>query len=109
MKRDYHTLKWMEPLIIGERVKKPDSMRQKLDQGKLRLKGYVITLSDTPGNMLEFFSVVQLKQKVLRDLCPEIVALAADEEEAYEIVQSLVEEAMSAYGTPDVVKYLKNR
>lgn len=48
-------LKWMKNYYIGNDVKNPTRIRTRITAGKFVPDIYVVTLSDNPGNILEFF------------------------------------------------------
>ncbi|MGN0252179.1 MAG: hypothetical protein ACI4EH_12580 [Oliverpabstia sp.] len=103
-------LKWYKKLYIGDNAKKKAKATiKKLNQGRLVLSVYVITLASNEKNLLDFFPASHLKQKVLRSSCPMIVGLADGYEEALQLVQKIIEETYQCQGDTDVRTYLKNR
>lgn len=103
-------LEWYKKLYIGDNAKKKARTTiKKLKQGKLVLSAYVITLASNEKNLLDLFPAAQLKQKVSRNLCPMIVGLADDYEEALQLVQQIIEETYQRQGNTDVRAYLNRR
>ena len=99
-------LKWYKKLYIGDNAKKKAKATvRKLNQGRLVLSFYVITLASNEKNLLDFFPASQLKQKAFRSSCPMI----EDYEEAMQLVQKIIEETYDSQGNTDVRTYLKNR
>ena len=103
-------LKWYKKLYIGDNAKKKAKATvRKLNQGRLVLSFYVITLASNEKNLLDFFPASQLKQKAFRSSCPMIVGLAEDYEEAMQLVQNIIKETYESQGNTDVRTYLTNR
>ena len=103
-------LKWYKKLYIGDNSKKKARATvRKLNQGRLVLSYYVITLASNEKNLLDFFPASQLKQKAFRSCCPMIVGLADGYEEALQLVQKIIEETYESQEDTDVRTYLKNR
>lgn len=102
-------LKWLKDYFVGESIQDPDHIREKLDQGKLVPGIFLITLSHNPHNILEILPAVMLFQKSLYRICPEIVGMARGEDEALELIRSIVETVYKDTGDVLVEEYLKNR
>ena len=102
-------LNWMDNYYIGETVKHPDEIRQRLDSGKLVPGIYLITLSHNPHNILEILPSVVLYQPTAARLCPQIVGMAKGWFEAAELVRYLVDRVYRETGDVQVADYLKNR
>ena len=103
-------LKWYKKLYIGDNAKKKARATvRKLNQGRLVLSYYVITLASNEKNLLDFFPASQMKQKAFRSCCPMIVGLADGYEEALQLVQKIIEETYESQEDTDVRTYLKNR
>ena len=75
-------LKWCKDLRIGEGVKRADKIRRKLNHGKIVPGVYLITFSENPRNLLEIIPALTMIQQSAADICPEIIGLAGDKDEA---------------------------
>ena len=102
-------LKWNKDLRIGEGVKKADKIRRKLNHGKIVPGIYLITFSENPRNLLEIIPALTMVQQSAADICPEIVGLAGDKDEAMEMVTEMIQEVYDKTGDFRVQEYWKNR
>lgn len=102
-------LKWNKDLRIGEGVKKVDKIRRKLNHGKIVPGIYLITFSENPRNLLEIIPALTMVQQSAADICPEIVGLAGDKDEAMEMVTEMIQEVYDKTGDFRIQEYWKNR
>mgnify|MGYP004506684139 FL=1 len=102
-------LKWCKDLRIGENVKKADRIRRKLNHGKIVPGVYLITFSENPHNILEIIPALTMIQQSAADICPEIIGLAGDKDEAMEMVTEIVREVYEITGDFQIEEYWKNR
>lgn len=73
-------------------VKHPQKVRKKLERGQYEPHLYLITLSSTPGNMLEIFSSIFLRENLFLAACQPVVGLAAGKKQAIRLVARIMEE-----------------
>lgn len=109
MEKDRNRLDWYESYYVGEGIRNPEKIVEKLNDGKLVTGIYLVTLSENPGNILEMFSASLLKQEIFRELCPTIIGIAKGKDGAIQMAQQLVEESLKATGSCRITEYLKNR
>nr|WP_294662674.1 hypothetical protein [uncultured Blautia sp.] len=102
-------LKWCKDLRIGEGVKKADKIRRKLNHGKIVPGVYLITFSENPRNLLEIIPALTLIQQSAADICPEIIGLACDKDEAVDMVTEIIQEVYDKTGDFHIEEYWKNR
>lgn len=102
-------LRWCKDLRIGEGVKKADKIRHKLNHGKIVPGVYLITFSENPRNLLEIIPALTLIQQSAADICPEIIGLAGDKDEAVDMVTAIIQEVYDKTGDFQIEEYWKNR
>lgn len=102
-------LKWLENGYIGERIRKPEKIKAKLNAGKLVPGIYLVTLSHNPSNLLEILPAAVLVQKSAYDICPMIVGMTKGKEDALTLVTELIQEVYEETGAFEVEEYLKSR
>ena len=102
-------LRWCKDLRIGEGVKKADKIRRKLNHGKIVPGVYLITFSENPRNLLEIIPALTLIQQSAADICPEIIGLASDKDEAVDMVVEIIQEVYDRTGDFQIEEYWKNR
>ena len=102
-------LKWCRDLRIGESVKEADRIRRKLNHGKIVPGVYLITISENPRNLLEIIPALTMIQQSAADICPEIIGLAGNKDEALEMTVEIIQEVYDRTGDFRVEEYWKNR
>jgi len=97
-------MKWFDRLYVGDGAeKKQDRIVRGIRVGKVQWNVYVLTLPSNPANQLDILSSNYLLQSYYRrqeDLT--VVGIAKGREEAFFVLQQMVEDAMKEYGTPDL-------
>lgn len=99
----------MKNYYIGNDVKNPTRIRTRITAGKFVPDIYVVTLSDNPGNILEFFPAGMLVQRGARAACPLIIGMARGKSGAIQMVQDMIEQVYTETGNFKIKEYLKNR
>lgn len=102
-------LKWNKDLRVGEGVKKADKIRRKLNHGKIVPGIYLITFSENPRNLLEIIPALTMIQQSAAEICPEIIGLAGDKDEAMDMITEIIQEVYDKTGDFRVQEYWKNR
>lgn len=102
-------LHWIENYYVGEGIKNPEKIKKKLDSGRYVHGICLLTLSHTPGNLMEILPASLLKQQSLRELCPPIIGMAKDKERAIEMVSGILTDAYRRTGGFAPEEFLKNR
>ncbi len=105
-------MKWYKKLYLGDNAKKAKyKVFGKICRNRFSYNTFLITLSDTPGNLLEIYSVNLLKQPYYREKEVKkniyVVGLAAGYNEAVNVMQQIIEEVYAATGAFDIRSYLK--
>lgn len=100
---------WKDNFYIDGSIKDPDRVRRAVDGRKPALGVYLLTLSDTPGNILEIISASFLMQKTLRCVCPPVIGMAKGKEAAMDLAVQILEEVYRNTGGFQVKEYMKNR
>lgn len=93
-------------LYVGKNVKNPNELKAKLKKHAKLSDAYVITLSKNEYDQLEIHKAGYLSQKYYRLNPPYVIGLAADYDEAVEIVQQIAEESYAAQGNCKLKEYL---
>lgn len=100
-------MKFYKNLYIGDNVNNAATVKTKLKIHAL-VNVYVIALAQ--GNdQLEIYHAAYLKQKYYRKHPPVIIGIAADYEEAVEIVRKITDECVRETGECDLKGYLKKK
>lgn len=100
-------MKFYSQLYIGESVRNYRRIMRRLKRGSLFTNAYVLTFA-AENDLLEIYDAKIFAQKYYRNFPRMIVGLAADYEEAVELVIKIVEECLSARGDCDVKTYLRD-
>ena len=70
---------------------------------------YLITFSENPRNLLEIIPALTMIQQSAADICPEIIGLAGNKDEAVEMTVEIIQEVYDRTGDFRVEEYWKNR
>ena len=102
------TLTYHPKLYLGEGIKrkKLDKLKKRLERRPLLSGVVLITLSRNPIDQLEIYEARQLQQSYYKKYPPFIVGLAADRQEAVEIVELIVQECIDKRGDCALKEYL---
>lgn len=102
-------LKWYDNLYIGEGISDAEKIQARLNENRLTLGIYLLTLSDHPKHLMEILPAASLKQKRVRELCPAIFGMAGSKEDAIDLACSILKTVYDATGDFGIEDYLKNR
>lgn len=103
-------LEWYKRLYIGDNAKKKEKWIKWCVNHKIYPKQvYLVTLASNPKNLLDVFSVKQLKHEFIKQKCPLILGMGLGKDDAVKIVQQIVEETYKSQGNTNVQRYLKER
>lgn len=100
-------MKFYKNLYIGDNVNNAATLKAKLKIHAL-VNAYVIALAQGK-DQLEIYHAGYLKQKYYRKHPPVIIGIAADYEEAVEIVKKITDECVRETGECDLKEYLKKK
>ena len=102
------TLTYHPRLYLGEGIKreKLDKLKKRLEKRPLLAGVVLIALSRNPSDQLEIYEAGQLQQSYYRKHPPCVVGIAADRQEALEIVELLVHECLDKRGDCALKEYL---
>ncbi len=84
--------------------KKKKTIRE-IEDGVYRGNTYLITLAANPENLLELFSVHELRFPYLRRNCPLIVGMACCRESALLLFERIVKDVYDRTGTVKIREY----
>ena len=70
---------------------------------------YLITFSENPRNLLEIIPALTMIQQSAADICPEIIGLAGNKDEAVGMTVEIIQEVYDRTGDFRVEEYWKNR
>ena len=102
-------LKWREDYYVGEGIKDAAKARKRIDAGRMVFAGYLVTVSENPGNLLEIVPSYMLIQKSYYARCPEIVGMAKGKDEAIDMGVDIVNYIYGETGAFQVKEYFMNR
>ena len=100
---------WIQNYYIAEGVRDPEGLRRRILKGRKCFGTYLVTLSATPGNQLEFFAADQLRNPFRRSHCPPVVGIAHSRESALGLVVRIIEDCARQSGSYDAGSYLRNK
>ena len=102
------TLTYHPKLYLGEGIKrkKLDKIKKRLERRPILSGVTLITLSRNPIDQLEIYEARQLQQSYYKKYPPFVVGLAADRQEAVEIVELIVRECIDKRGDCALKEYL---
>ena len=81
---------WQDGCRIGEGVKKAEKVKSRLDAVVNLFRVFLfLTLSENPANIMDVIPAAMLLQKSFYRICPPIIGMAGDKEEALEMVRCL--------------------
>ena len=96
-------MRWYKKLYLGTDAKKSKyKIIGKVRTRKFQIDTYLITLSQTEGNLLDIYQANFLlqprfkKAHVLDDVC--VVGIAKGRDEAYDVVERIISDVYSATG-----------
>lgn len=103
-------LKWKDVCYIGKNVENPQDVQKKITAGEFFLSEiFLITLSEHPDHLLEFFPCHMMFHKKFRENCPEIIGMTKGKQEAMELICSIISDVYYETKGFQVAEYLKNR
>lgn len=97
-------------LYVGDSLQgKEKRILRNISRKKPQFQGYVIVLSQKEGEQLEIYHTAMLLQPIYfrKDLW--IIGVAANELEAYELVEEIAKEVYEATKTLGIKKYIQER
>lgn len=102
------TLTYHPNLYLGEGIKrkKLDKLKKQLEKRPLLSGVILITLSRNPADQLEIYEARQLQQRYYQNNPPFVVGLAADRQEAVDLVKLIVQECIDKRGDCALKEYL---
>ena len=95
-------------LYLGKGIKrkKLDKLKRRLENKPLFSSVVLITLSRNPTDQLEIYEARQLQQSYYKKYPPFVIGIAANREEAVEMVEQLVQECLDERGDCALKEYL---
>lgn len=98
-------MKFYKNLYLGDTITNPERIKRKLKLHKKMLSVYIIAYAKE-NRQLEIYNSLLLQQWYYKENPPYVIGIAGSEEEAYEIIRQMTEEAIQATGKPDLLAYL---
>jgi len=97
-------------LFVSSSIKerKIPAIKLGINQGRGRLKLYLITLSNNDSDQLDIIHNSMLKQRLYRKLDLRIVGFANSYDEATQLVLDILNETISNTGTCNIKEYLES-
>lgn len=101
-------MRFYKNLYVGDTVKKPNQIKNKLKRGSKLLGIYVVALA-SGEDQLEIYHSLLLQQPYYKEKNPFIIGIAASYDEAVSIVCRITEETVEQNQNADLKKYLSER
>ncbi|MCR5430867.1 MAG: hypothetical protein K6E58_06530 [Eubacterium sp.] len=103
-------MRWYDDLYLGEKIaKKKNKIIYKIKDRKFLPNTYVIILPRNDRNTLETIPAEILKQKYYRKVEIVIVGLAKGKEEAYKVMQEIIDDCYEQTGDVNVKEFIINQ
>lgn len=103
-------MKFLQELYLGEHLgSKADRMLENIMDGKAIPNLYLLAMSNHPDNMLEMIPEWEILQKGYPKEELRIVGIAKGRQDAFKLVQFIIEESMEKIGTADIRAYLESK
>lgn len=97
-------------LYVGDSLKgKEKTVLRNIKRKRPQLQAYVIVLSRKEGEQLEIYHTAMLLQPLYFREDPWIIGIAANEPEAYALVEEIAGEVYEATKTFEIKKYIQER
>ena len=91
-------IEWLKDYYVDPSVFHPESVKKKIDQGRPPVGIYIITLSRTPGNLMEIMAAGFLRERGLRERGPKIIGMALGKDRALHLARKILEEVYEQTG-----------
>ncbi len=96
-------MRFIDRLYFGERAKRKSAkLVKKIRKGSRMTGAYVVCLPENRSEPMEFYSARLLLQDYYKTHEPVILGIAADEDEAIEVVNSIIKDCIEKTGSVDV-------
>lgn len=103
-------MQFMGSLYVGESIASAEyKIVEKVHKGKAVSNLYLITLSANSDNMLDIIPEKDIRQKHYPKDRLKIVGIADGKNEAFGLVQMMIQESLLETGSADVRPFLKNK
>ena len=100
---------WITDYYVAEDIPDASKLQRRIDHGRKVPGIYLVTLSDTPGNQMEYFAADLLREPVLRRFCAPIIGIAGSRSSAQALVVKILSDAAAGPGRYDARPYLAAR
>lgn len=95
-----------QPLYLSEEVKKKEKkIIRDIERRKLQLKVTVIALATNPNNLFDLYDSKELLQPYYKKYDIQVIGLAADMDDAKQLVCQIVEEIVQETGADYIREY----
>ena len=103
-------LRWYPHLYIGDRaLKRKGELIRDIEEQRFVPGAYLLTFPLNEANQLELLPAGNMARPVIYDRTPMIVGLAADRQEACELLEQIAKETNRARSDGDMKAYLRSR
>jgi len=99
-------IEWLQDYYTDTFIRHPENVRRKISRGKPPAGVYLITLSNTPGNLMEIMPAGLLRQKAFMFRCPKIIGMALGKGSAVQLARRILEEVYEQTGDFGLSDYL---
>lgn len=100
-------MKFIEHLYLGETAReKYHRLKWKINHGAGTVDTYVICLPKYSSDPLEYFDAAILRQHYYRKNPPTIIGLAVGEDEAVDVVSTIIKDCMAKTSSLDVRSFV---
>ncbi len=102
-------MKWYKNLYLGTNARKDkNSIIKKIKKNRFQLGAYVLTLPESPDNIMDIYPAFILLQPAIKKKDIFVIGIAADKEEAFEVFQKILMDNYKKYGNVSIKDYLKD-
>ena len=102
-------LSWITDYYVAGDISDAEKLRKRIDRGRKAPGIYLVTLSDTPGNQMEYFAADQLRVPILRRYCGPVIGIAGSRDSARALVLRILSDAAAQTGRYDARYFLSDR
>ena len=103
-------MKWYNNLYLSSEMESESKkVIRKIKRGAFTPDVYLITIAQTPGNLLEIIPSYELLQKGYPKEEIHVIGLSFGWLEAVELVREIVDEVYQVTGGVDVISYLRGK
>lgn len=101
-------IKFYDKLYLSEIISEKNlgKLKRKLEKKPILANVYLIVPASNPEDQLDIFDAKQLTQSYYKDTCFTVIGIAADYDEALQLVEQIVQECLNERGDCKLREYL---